>query len=336
MRSRALRLLRSSRGLSQGSRQVDRCKLHTLLPRPLTGPLTRVVITIALAIVPALVSAQELEPGAYWPIPRGLNILTTVVGTNWGDVTFDPALPVDDGSARIGSLAFAYARAFGIGGRSANASVALPIMRGRVRGIYLGERAEVSRFGLGDPKLKLAINLYGAPSMAPVEFAKYRQRWLVGVSLTVAPPLGEYNPAVFINLGSNRWSFKPEIGVSRTRGSWILEAMAGVWLFTDNTNFAGGRTREQDPVVITQVHLTRRFTPGMWLAADANFFTGGRTTVNGTANLDLQRNSRIGFTFSKALRRNHAIRASVSRGAYTTIGADFTSIAVGYNYAWAR
>ena len=26
---------------------------------------------------------------------------------------------------------------------------------------------------------------------------------------------------------------------------------------------------------------------------------------------------------------------SVSRGAYTTIGADFTSIAVGYNYAWA-
>ena len=66
----------------------------------------------------------------------------------------------------------------------------------------------------------------------------------------------------------------------------------------------------------------------MWLAADANYFTGGRTTIDGKQNLDLQRNSRIGATFSSALDRRQAIRMSVSRGAYTTIGADFTSIAV--------
>ena len=111
--------------------------------------------------------------------------------------------------------------------------------------------------------------------------------------------------------------------------------MAGVWLFTDNTDFVGGRTREQDPLV-AQFHLTYKFTPATWLAADANFFTGGRTTIGGTANLDFQRNSRIGMTFSRALDRRQAIRASVSRGAYTTVGADFTSIAVGYNYAWIR
>jgi hypothetical protein len=140
------------------------------------------------------------------------------------------------------------------------------------------------------------MNLYGAPSMTPKEFASYRQQSIVGVSLTVAPPLGQYDSTKLINLGTNRWSFKPEVGISRAYGQWVVEALAG----------------------------------------DANYFTGGRTTIGGKQNLDLQRNSRIGATFSSALGRGQAIRMSVSRGAYTTIGADFTSIAVGYNYAWAR
>ena len=112
--------------------------------------------------------------------------------------------------------------------------------------------------------------------------------------------------------------------------------MARVWLFTDNDAFVGGRTREQDPIAALQGHLTYRFRRTIWLAGDVNYFTGGRTTIGGTQNVDLQRNSRVGATFSTAVGPNQAIRASVSTGAYTTIGAAFTSIAVGYNYAWAR
>jgi hypothetical protein len=51
---------------------------------------------------------------------------------------------------------------------------------------------------------------------------------------------------------------------------------------------------------------------------------------------DRQRNSRVGATFSAAITPRHAVRASVSVGAFTTIGGDFTSVAVGYNYAWIR
>ena len=159
----------------------------------------------------------------------------------------------------------------------------LPVVGGHVEGLYLGEPAEVSRFGLGDPRFRLAMNLYGAPAMTPQAFASYRQQTIVGVSLTVAPPLGQYDSTKLINLGTNRWSFKPEVGVSRAYGQWVVEAMAGVWLFTDNTDFVGGRTREQDPIAAMQVHLTYRFTRTMWLAADANYFTGGRTTIGGTA-----------------------------------------------------
>ena len=180
------------------------------------------------------------------------------------------------------------------------------------------------------------MNLYGAPAMTPKAFAAYRQRTILGVSVTVAPPLGQYDSAKLINLGTHRWSIKPELGVSLANDRWVVEMMAGVWLFTDNTDFLGGRTREQDPIAATQAHVTYKFKRTMWLAGDANFYTGGQTTIGGTRNLDLQRNSRIGATFSSAIGRRQAIRMSVSRGAYTTIGADFTSVAVGYNYAWTR
>jgi hypothetical protein len=294
------------------------------------------IATVALLLIPVRASAQELEPGAYWPIPVGLNIVTIINNINWGDVAFDPSAPIDEASAAINTTAFAFTRAFSLAGRSANAGVVVPVIAGHVEGLYLGEPAEVGRFGLGDPRFRVAINLYGAPAMTPKEFATYRHQTIIGVSVTVAPPLGQYDSTKLINLGTNRWSFKPEVGWSRGYGKWVVEAMAGVWLFTDNTDFVGGRTREQDPIVATQVHVTYKFTRSMWLAADANYFTGGRTTIGGRQNLDLQRNSRIGATFSSAFSRGQAIRMSVSRGAYTTIGADFLSIAVGYNYAWAR
>ena len=291
---------------------------------------------LALLSMPICATAQELEPGAYWPLPTGLHIVTAVNSYNWGDLAFDPSAPIDEANAGINTTAFSFTRAFGLAGRSANAGVVLPIVSGHVEGRYLGEPAEVDRFGLGDPRLRFAMNLYGAPAMTPKAYASYSQRGIVGVSVTVAVPLGQYDPDKLINLGTNRWSIKPELGISRTYGRWVVEGMAGVWLFTDNTDFFGGRTREQDPITAMQAHLTFKFKRSMWLAADANFFTGGQTTIGGAQNLDFQRNSRIGATFSSALGRHQAIRAAVSRGAYTTIGADFTSIAVGYNYAWTR
>lgn len=291
---------------------------------------------LALMLVPARAWAQELEPGAYWPLPRGLNIATVVNNLNWGDVAFDPALPVDDAEATINTTGVAVARAFSLAGRSANASVMLPIVAGHLDGFYRGEFTNVDRFGLGDPRIRIAVNVFGAPAMVPKAFASYQQRGIIGISLTVAPPLGEYDATKVINLGTNRWSFKPEIGLSRTSGQWVIETAAGVWLFTDNTEFVGGRVREQEPIFAAQVHVTYKFNRATWLAADANYYTGGRTKVGGTLNLDLQRNSRVGLTFSRGLTRRQAIRASVSKGAYTTIGADFTSVAVGYNFAWTR
>jgi len=306
------------------------------LTREWHAPIRRIAAAFVFLLLPLCASAQELTPGAYWPLPHGINILTFVNSYNWGDVNFDPSLPVDDARATINTTAVAYTRTLSIAGRSANVGCQLPVVVGHLEGLYVGAYTELDRFGLGDPRVSLGLNLYGAPAMKPQAFGSYRMHTLVGVSLTVAPPLGQYDNTKIINLGSNRWSVKPEIGLAHAAGRWVGELMAGAWLFTDNTDFAGGRTREQAPIGSTQAHLTYRFTPRIWLAADANFYTGGRTTVAGVKHLDLQRNSRVGSTCSWALDRHHSFRASISRGAYTTIGADFTSIAVGYNYAWTR
>lgn len=286
--------------------------------------------------MPLPAPAQELEPGAYWPIAKSINIITAVNSFNWGDIAFEPAVPIDDGRARINTTVVAFTRAFSLAGRSANAGLVLPIVGGHLEGVYLGAPAETSRFGLGDPRLRLAMNLYGAPAMTPREFASYQQETIVGVSVTVAPPLGQYDTTKVINIGTHRWSIKPEVGFSQTVGRWVVEMMAGVWVFTDNTDFLGERTRTQAPIVATQAHLTYKFNRTRWLAADANFYTGGRTSIDGSENLDLQRNSRVGATFSSAIGGGQAIRMSVSRGAYTTIGADFNSVAVSYSYAWIR
>lgn len=289
---------------------------------------------IVLLSSATLARAQELEPGAYWPIPLGLNIVSAIGAINWGEVTFEPSLPVEEASARIGTTAVAFTRAFGMKRRSANVLVMVPIVGGHLKGRYLGEPTEVDRFGFADPKFKVGVNLYGAPSMTPAEFAKYQHRLIVGVSLTTMAPLGNYDSARLVNLGTNRWSFKPEVGVSRSYGPWVIEGMAGVWLFTDNDDFAGGRTRQQDPIISLQAHFTRRFNRQTWLAADANYYRGGQTTIEDRQNIDFQSNSRIGATFSRALTSRHSVRASISRGAYTTIGANFTSLAFSYNYAW--
>ena len=278
--------------------------------------------------------AQELEPRAYVPSPIDLNVLVGALTFNAGDLAFDPSGPISDASANIGVGGLGYVRTMGAFGRSANVSILLPYVKGNLEGFYLDDYQKVSRLGPGDPKLRFAINLYGAPAMNLKEFQAYRPKWTVGTSLSVVVPLGQYDSSKLINIGSNRWGFKPEIGIARTFGRWRIEGDVGVWLFTDNNDFFGGATRTQEAIGSFQFHLIYSFSPLMWIAYDANYYTGGRTSFGSGKNEDLQSNSRMGLTFSMQVNRKNAIKFSYSRGAFTTIGADFDSFGVAWTYVW--
>jgi hypothetical protein len=280
------------------------------------------------------VAAQELNPRAYAPMPTGGNIVMLSYGRSSGGVLFDPSLPVEEVQATIHSGVLLYGRSFGLFGRSANAGIALPYAWGEMDGLLAGEYQRISRSGLGDLRGQLTVNVLGGPALTPREFASHRPTTILGLSLAVAAPSGQYDPAKLINIGSNRWSFKPEVGFSKTKGRWYLELYGGVWVFGTNTDFFGGSVREQDPIGAFQAHVSYTFRPRLWLAGDATFYTGGRTTVDGEARADLQRNSRLGVTLALPVGRRSAFKVAWATGITTRTGADFDLLGVAFQTVW--
>jgi hypothetical protein len=293
-----------------------------------------IVVSLLLGALASSASAQELVPAAYTPAPYGVNLLSLATTYNSGDMAFDPAGPIEDATGRITASTLGYVRTLKIAGRSANVGVIAPYVIGHIEGIYIGEQAFADRSGLGDLGLRCAVNLYGAPAMSPAEFSVFKPRTMIGASLVVRAPTGQYNSEKLINIGANRWAFKPEVGVVHVVGRWAFDAYLGGWFFTDNKDFFGGLTRQQDPMISTQFHIRFLIKPGLWAAIDGNFWRGGQTTVNGAVNDDKQHNSRVGATVAVRLGRHHSLRVAASRGAITRIGGDFTSIGVSYGYSW--
>jgi len=298
-------------------------------------PRIALLILASWIVTTPVLYAQDLVPAAYTPGPVGLNVLTLVANFNKGDITFDPSLPIEDGHATISVAAVGYIRSFSLFGRYAHAGIIVPIVHGHVQGVLFDEFQERTRTGVGDFGLRLATNLYGARAMTLKEFAAYRWTTIVGFGLVVGVPVGEYDDTKVINIGTHRWSFKPEIGVSRRRGHWTFEGDVGMVAFTDNTNFLNGGRREQALIATFQGHVIYTIRPNFWVAGDVNFWRGGRVTTNGTPALEEQQNSRVGATIAMPAGRQQ-LRVAISGGAHTRLGGDFVSLGVSYNYVWMR
>ena len=171
---------------------------------------------------------------------------------------------------------------------------------------------------------------------------QWRQKTLVGASLKVVAPTGQYDPTKLINLGSNRWSFKPELGVSRRWGHFVLDAYAGAWLFTKNPEFfsrnafvPGVQSQTQEPILAVETHLSYDFRPRLWISVDGNFWRGGRTSLNGVENpATLQENSRIGLTASFPITRRQAVKVGYAQGAYIRFGGDYRIVSAAWQYSW--
>jgi hypothetical protein len=274
--------------------------------------------------------AQEIEPRAFSPNPVGVTFLMAAAGRSTGGVLTDASLPVDDVEAEINVGAIGLGQTFSFFGRSASAAVALPYLSGHFTGTIDGEDAEASRSGMGDARLRLSVNFLGNPAMSPADFARRQPQTTFGVGLSVSAPTGEYHPDLLVNVGTNRWAFKPELGVAHPIGNWYLEGSAGFWIFEDNDDFFGGKHREQDAMSSFQAHVSYTFRPRLWLALDGTFYDGGRTTVDGVRKDDRQSNTRYGLTLSVPVGRSQSLKFSWSDGATTRIGTDFTS----YGIAW--
>ncbi len=285
--------------------------------------------------LPLVASAQDLSPRAYVVTPTGSNAVILSYGYNTGAILLDPTIPITDLTAQFQVPVVSAYRSFGLFGRSANIVASLPYGFGHFEGNVGGAQTRISRSGLADARVRFSMNLYGGKAMNVPEFMKYRERLAIGASLTMIVPIGQYDPAKLINPGTNRWAAKPEIGLARRWNRWVLDAYAGVWLFSSNSKFyPGASLRTQNPMPSLEFHLGYYFRPRLWVSFDSNFWAGGSTVMDGRQNDDGARNSRLGGTVSYPLNRHQSLKLSVSRGAIVRVGGNFTSITAGWQYSW--
>ena len=317
-----------ARGRGRGyNRGVD-------LPIPRSGRLAAAAIGLLLSAAP--LAAQDLDPRSYAHVPVNGTFLITGFALSHGGVVTDPTLPVTDISATVETPSLGVGRSFSLFGRTAQAFAALPYSWAQVSGTVLEDRASISRAGLSDMRLRLSVLLRGGPAATVAQIMKAPRRTILATSLTASAPTGQFFPDKLINLGTNRWAFKPEFAVSHPIGEkWLLDAYAGIWLFTANDSFyPGTATRTQAPLGTFQGHISYNFQRQMWAAFDATYYVGGQTTISGVGKDDRQSNARVGGTFVFPVGKRHSIKVAVSRGAIIRIGANFTTVSVGWQTGW--
>jgi hypothetical protein len=291
---------------------------------------------LALTCLTGYASAQELQPRAYLPAPAGLNYFGVSYARNKGGLLLDPGLALGDADLTADISTFAFGQTLGLAGRTVQLLVCLPYVVASGQSTLAGAGYGNYYSGLGDASFRFAMNIYGAPAMSIKEFRDYRQKTIVGASLMISAPTGQYDSNRPINVGLNRWAFKPEVGLSRAVGKYTIEGAAGVWLFAANSRFNGNSVRRQVALGSVQIHIERSLPHRMWIAANWSGYIGGRTQVDGKDNPDYQANTRLGATWGVNLHPRHAIKVVYFRNVVMRAGSNLASLGVSYNFIWLR
>jgi hypothetical protein len=318
-------------------------RVHCPAGRMMGRCLVAAAVALAgIAVAAPRLVAQDLTPRAYLITPVRSNAVNLSYIFNDGELLFEGTVPITGATGRLGVPALSLHRSLRFFGRSANVAATLPYGVGTFKGTVVEAEVEAYRSGLMDSVFRFSVNLKGAPAMELSEARKWQQKHLVGASLKVVAPTGQYDPTKLINLGGNRWAFKPELGYSGRFGHWILDAYGSVWIFTRNPDFfsrnqyvPGTHAQTQDPILAFETHLSYDFKPRLWVSLDGNFWYGGRTSLDGVENpKTLQKSSRIGLTASFPVTRHQSIKLGFADGAYVRFGGDYKIASVAWQYSW--
>lgn len=294
----------------------------------------KTILAACVTIAVSSVSAQELEPRAYSNAPVGLQFVVLAYSYATGGLVFDPAVPIEDANADVNIGVLGYVRTLGFLGKTARISVVLPAADGEATGLVAGEPAERLLSGLGDARLGFGWLFYGAPARTVAEFMKAdRSPTVAGLTFVLGVPTGDYDKDRLLNIGTNRFSLKSEIGISHRLEKWTLEAAAAATVFQDNDDWLVTSTRSQNPIYSVQAHVVRDFRTRLWLAFDATYYWGGQAKVDGALSGSELGNSRVGMTLSLPVGKTSALKFTAASGISTRTGTDFDQLGVAWQWA---
>lgn len=279
--------------------------------------------------------SQDLEPRVYANLPTKLNVVAVGYVFIDGNVLTDPSLPIADFKIQSHNLAASYVRTFGLANRLARVQVTLPYSF--MNGSVIGTNGEVlitgSRTGFADTKVRFGINLLGSPALDKSVFRNFEQKTILGVSLVTSIPTGRYYNDKQVNIGTNRWGFKPEIGISKRFAHVYAEAYGGIWFYTNNNDFLGKKL-EQKQTYSLQAHASYYFKNNMWIGFNTNWFFGGKTVIDGVSDDSEIDTWRVGGTFSTPVAKGQSIKFQYHVGAYTNNGLNYYALSCAYQYSF--
>jgi hypothetical protein len=296
-----------------------------------SGAVTAVIMILFVAVQ---AHAGEIEPRAYVNTPVGINFLLAGYAYSDGGLSTSASSPIKDAKLTMNTGVLAYARTLDVWGKSGKCDVILPYSQLSGSAMVAGQPRERKVSGFNDPLFRFSVNFFGAPALSLQEFANYQQDLLIGASVQVSAPLGQYDKDKLVNLGNNRWFVKPDMGISKAWGALTLELSTGVFFFTNNDNYFGGKTLKQDPLSTTQVHATYNLGRGVWAALSWAYDYGGRTTIDGVRSDDSHSNSRLGATLALPVNRNNSIKLFGSTSLHTKAGTGFDLVGIVWQFRW--
>ena len=276
--------------------------------------------------------AQEITPRLFWPTPKGTKVFITGYSYSTGSLLFDTSIPLEDTTSRINTGIVAYTQTIDLWGRTSNLLINLPYSWGHSKGLYSGEPARRDFSAFGDLSFTLNVNLKGAPTMTVEDFLAFRAnpRPIIGASLKVILPTGQYNSDRLVNVGANRLATRLKLGsVLILQPKLLLELSASAWRFGDDDDFVAGK-KKVEPVYALESSLIKRIRPGLWASLDLTYYSGGRQTIGGNPLKDEQRNLKVGGTLVVPFLGRHAIKVGYANGVITRYGNDFDQLLVSY------
>jgi len=283
-----------------------------------------------------LLHAQEMEPRSLTNVPVGTNFALLGYGYAQGNILLDPVVPIEDLDAKLHAIIGSYVRSISILGKNAKLNLIVPFAAGDWTGKYDSQDTSTSRTGFGDPKIGISYNFIGSPALKASEYKDYKQKTIFGFNIWTSIPIGQYYPDKLLNLGSNRFTIRSQIGASHRHKRWFFEGYISAWFFTVNKDFFGGNELTQYPFLTGKIHVIRSFNKGIWLAADGGYGFGGRTQVNGV-DMDTRMSTfRFGLTFAAPFAKHHSLKLKLTSSRRLERGPVYEAISIAYQYMWGK
>jgi hypothetical protein len=289
---------------------------------------------ISYIFLTGILFSQELDPWAYGNLPTKLNMVGLSYSLIDGNFVSEPSAPIQDFNVTTSKVAAVYLRTFNLFGKLGRVQVSVPFsfMSGNAK--LRGHDTSGSRTGFDDLRIRLGLNLFGSPPLEPQKFGTFRQEAIFGISLVVTAPTGQYYPERIVNIGTNRWSFKPELGVSLKIGPFFWETYGGVKFMTTNSEYLSNRILKVSPIYSLQMHICHTFNNSMRLALSSTYVNGGQTSINGNKQSDYMRHLRGGIIFGYSIDPFNSLILQINTNITANASLDYKSITLMYSYSW--